>query len=498
MLFLATALVLLLGSLVFWTDDPDDEEDHGSDDDALRGTSGDDTLTGTTGLDRILAGDGNDTILAENETTVFGGAGDDDVTAGENAFVSGDLGDDTLSAGGFSTVDGGAGDDTIFGGGDSVINGGAGNDTIAGFNILSTIDGGTGNDTIEAAAGAVITLGEGNDVVSLNVDLENPGDSFNAGLVQITDYVAGEDRFELTGAFRLDPETGAAVFADEVAFRETEEGVLVSIEGISFIFLQGRTLDEIDPDDFTIIGPQPGSPTDGPARITGDDGPEEFTVGPNTVLEALGGDDTALGQDSTSTLFGGDGNDSLAGEGVMHGDAGDDLISAGFRSEAYGGDGNDTILSGLETTIDGGAGDDDISSLAGDVVTLGEGEDIFRLEVAPNNASDIFNSGLVRVTDYTPGEDVYVLTGAALFDQLPPTEVIGVGELSFAQAGEDVEVRIADIPFIILQDTDVDDVVADDFVVLEPIVTPLEEPVNGFFVDIRYPDFPAAAAEAMR
>lgn len=520
------AFMLMFSALPFlFGDDDDDEEPEEREDTVLRGTDGDDTLTGGDGIDVIEGlggndaifageaslldgGDGDDTITANvdfnaasfgNPVTVLGGTGDDTISVGQNASVSGGDGDDTILADLGGTLSGGDGDDIIRGSDNSTIFGGDGNDIIDGLNRQSIIDAGAGDDLIAAQPGTVITSGTGGDTITLTVVTDQAGEIFNDGQVIINDYVAGQDSYELAGTELIDPETGEVTGQADITFVETAEGVGVQVDGFAFILLRGVTLEDINSDDFVAVADDdPALPpvNSGITTITGDDTDETFAIGPDTILNAGDGDDTVTSDldRGTSTVFGGDGNDTLSGNADLFGGAGDDRIAAGFQSFGDGGDGNDILVSGLESTMFGGAGDDEFQSASGDVITMGEGEDALYLQVAPNNASDIFNSGLVTVTDYTAGEDVYVLTGAALFDDLPPTEVVGVGAVSFTQSGDDVQVRIADIPFIVLQNTTVEDIDPEDFVVVDPIVTVLPEPseLTGSILEVTYPRFEPA------
>jgi Ca2+-binding RTX toxin-like protein len=119
---------------------------------------------------------------------------------------------------------------------------------------------------------------------------------------------------------------------------------------------------------------------------------------------------------------GGDGNDKifLNIDGVVHGDAGNDLLTLGnsFYGEVYGDDGNDTIKAVADcigAQIDGGAGDDYVdASLSNFGVTLrgGAGNDTligsaYDDEIYGGGGSDVMYGGGGNNTFYSTGGVVY-------------------------------------------------------------------------------------------
>jgi Ca2+-binding RTX toxin-like protein len=241
--------LMLLGSLPFALFDSNKDSDPEPDDDTtLQGTDGADTLTGTIETLLIDAGAGDDDITAETYTEIDAGAGNDTIEAGGVVTIAAGDGNDQITAGGESLINAGAGDDLVTGQGGSTVSGGDGNDTLLGSGFLSTIDGGAGDDVIDAGPGVLLTTGTGADTVSLDADYPVTGDIYNSGPVTVTDYVAGQDTFEISGTY--DEPSQGVYDVGALAFTQTAEGVLVTVGGGGVILLQGVMLADVDQNDF--------------------------------------------------------------------------------------------------------------------------------------------------------------------------------------------------------------------------------------------------------
>ncbi|MBD2480572.1 calcium-binding protein [Planktothrix sp. FACHB-1365] len=137
------------------------------------------------------------------------------------------------------------------------------------------------------------------------------------------------------------------------------------------------------------------------------------------ILYGLEGADTLSGGAGDDSLFGGKGNDSLIGlnsNDIIQGNLGADYINGGNGDDSvFGGQGNDTLL--------GSAGND---SLAGDKgvnqLTGGFGIDHFAVRLiesdSTSSASNFIPENADVITDFTPGEDVIVVSGVPSFAQL--------------------------------------------------------------------------------
>ena len=239
----------LVCALPFVLDSSNDAPDPDpSDDDALQGTDGADMLTGTAETRFIDAGAGDDDITAEVETDIDAGSGDDTIEgAGLNQIDAGD-GDDRIIAGGESDIDAGAGDDLVTGQGGSTVSGGDGDDTLLGSGLNSTIDGGAGDDVIDAGPNVLLTTGTGADTVTLSASYPVTSDIYNAGPVTVTDYVAGQDSYQINGTYTA-LETGG-YDQGALAFVETPEGVSVTLSGMRLMLLQDVVLADVDQSDF--------------------------------------------------------------------------------------------------------------------------------------------------------------------------------------------------------------------------------------------------------
>jgi hypothetical protein len=100
------------------------------------------------------------------------------------------------------------------------------------------------------------------------------------------------------------------------------------------------------------------------------------------------GNDTLVGGDRTDVLFGGEGDDSLAGGNAindgnnrLYGEAGSDTIVGGRGLDIVeGGTGHDSVVTAAgNDTVEAGDGNDDVDAGAGDdVVNAGGGDDFVR------------------------------------------------------------------------------------------------------------------------
>ena len=242
--------------------------------------------------------------------------------------------DDTLIGGaGADILSGYDGDDQLHGGdGNDELYGGDGNDELYGGDGADTLDGGVGDDDMYGGAGAdtfVFGNAHGNDGVY--------------------DFVAGEDKIDLTGV------SGVSGFHD-LRITADEDGVTIDLTefGGGTIFVEGLSADDLDADDFIFLG-------GGHDTIVGDRG--------HDTLDGGAGDDTLIGGAGNDSLWGGTGADTFvfaAGHGndtIKDFTDGDDAIDLTAFTEITG-------FSDLTITADGTAAVIDLSAQGGGTIRL--------------------------------------------------------------------------------------------------------------------------------
>lgn len=170
-------------------------------------------------------------------------------------------------------------------------------------------------------------------------------------------------------------------------------------------------------------------------RLLGTNGDDNETLSPNQLnpyprgVWMLRGNDTLRGSSSSELIFGNQGADRLFG-----GD-GNDRILGGKDNDFIAGDGGDDILRGDlgNDTLEGGPGSDTLRGGKGnDSLFGGEGNDI----LVGDDGVDTLNGGLGNDTlvildrkasfdldqvdrfFFTPGEDVFALTGEVKYQDL--------------------------------------------------------------------------------
>lgn len=144
-----------------------------------------------------------------------------------------------------------------------------------------------------------------------------------------------------------------------------------------------------------------------------------------------GGDDRLLGGKGNDRLVGGTGRDRLSG-----GDDNDLLLGGTGRDRLTGQNGNDLLKGGNSRDIlNGGSGNDRlIGGLGHDVIVSGKGRD--RIGMAKTHGFD-------RVKDFQDGIDKIDLMG------------IGFNQLTFAQVGNDVLIKLDHTKLLRLEDMSV-------------------------------------------
>lgn len=192
----------------------DDTIDGNGGDDNLFGGEGDDIINGGTGRDHLSGDDGNDIINGDDgndvieesgigQDVIYGGRGNDVIIEGGDGgdILHGNKGDDQLLAI-LSTMFGEGGNDYLQGQG-SEMHGGAGSDRLeisdpfAKDGYSHDVWGGSGADTFVFITPFGEYIGGGHEVIH---DLSSE-DTIDLSRVDASDRVAGDQEFNLVGAF---------------------------------------------------------------------------------------------------------------------------------------------------------------------------------------------------------------------------------------------------------------------------------------------------------
>lgn len=419
---------------------------------------------------KAVGGGGNDILTAEDpvdHASAFGGAGDDTIILlATHSELSGGAGNDLITLSGSSdTVFGGEGNDILTTGQGTVssgIYGGYGDDQLHLSHIThgtapaASYFGGNGQDVVSAdltldpapgATGAALFLAGGNDddIFDLTVDVAAVRPTVAAPpklLTTIGDFEPGLDQLLIDGTgatYRL-VEAANGNYTDVILSYAATATAPAAHGIIRLTGVTGLTASDISFAPGTEPGPEPE--------------PEPITLGAHQTVQGTAGDDTiSSGPNVTgSTVFGGNGNDSMdvtADFSELRGDSGNDLITLdGYHSTIFGGAGNDTLTTGTETVyarLFGGSGNDTLNldytqfdSVETPASDAGTGDDRLNVNLAlninpdkvpdapdveGNDGSDIFDldiqlgdvltdpdtaleRDLLVIKDFVPGQDV--------------------------------------------------------------------------------------------
>ena len=395
---------------VVWAGDGDDSIDAGVGNDSILGQGGDDEifLDGALQNDTIVGGETGETIgdrinfstISDDITITFSGDEAGTITDGVSTTTFSEIerfqmgtGSDTVigSAGaeeiignfGDDSIIGGGGDDTIYSGFDNdYVEGGAGNDSILASSGADTVEGGAGDDNIDVGPGdgevdlVILQDGFGNDVLS---SFETPTD-LGGGVY------SGNDQFDVTG---LTDASGNPVSTEDVIVTDTNgdgtgDAILTFPNGESIIMVGVPVSEVQSPAQLEAMG-IPAFAGDFIVEGTaGDDLIDlAYTGDPEGDMvdngDGPGGtqDDVIFGFDGNDLVFAGVGDDDVdggAGDDTLHGEGGNDsLDGAGGNDVLYGGAGDDTL--------EGGDGADTLNGGTGADLLAGRADgDTFVLE----------------------------------------------------------------------------------------------------------------------
>ncbi|MDD5229619.1 MAG: calcium-binding protein, partial [Methylococcales bacterium] len=315
---------------------------------------GNDTINSDSSIDTVSEGLGNDTISGGSDNNAQGLPKDtrtydlelslsDDANTLDgspaNEKILGLGGADTLNGKeGNDYLDGGAGDDSLIGGvGDDYLLGGDGNDSISGDNGNDSIDGGNGNNVITDSNGNnFIVTGTGNDSISGagNINSGAGNDDITGSPYATTNTVHGGDG------------------NDSIRVHLYDDYITYSV-----------------PHDYSLL--------------YGDAGNDMITGNVSTY------------QKSDCSLYGGDGNDTLAGGVYLEGDAGNDTLIGKTASIGY-----ETFIGGLDV----------------DTIRTAGGKDIIEYDKITDSGVGAGNRDIITDFDTSSGAviDLYRLLDSAL------------------------------------------------------------------------------------
>jgi Ca2+-binding RTX toxin-like protein len=297
----------------------------GNGDDTLLGGAGDDSLVGEAGTDTVDYSSVSNAVNVNLTTGTATGEGTDTLTTIER--VLGSAFHDTLTgSANADTLDGQLGNDSLSGSdGNDVLLGQAGNDTLVGGNGADILRGGEGNDSLVGGTGADALYGDaGDDTLTLDLaDGVVDGGLGNDTLV-ITDssvnFVSGSDP-QVTGFEVLDlSATNTAITLNLATVR--------ALSGQSNqVWIQGGAGDTVNLTDWGNWS----TSTLGSDTIYTQSGVQLRVTNGITVANATptGSGTSLLGTDGSSTLTGGNANDTLqplGGADTVQGGTGSDKL----------------------------------------------------------------------------------------------------------------------------------------------------------------------------
>jgi Ca2+-binding RTX toxin-like protein len=316
-------------------------------------------------------------------------------------------------------------------GGNDILNGLSGDDTLFGLSGDDTLNGGEGADIIDG--------GEG-------VDTASYADSL-AGTTVFTSGRAGRG-----GAGEGDKLTSI----ENIIGSDHQDQIILNADTAV-----DNTVNAGDGDDR--IRSRDG----GTDNLYGEDGDDNLFAGTsNGILDGGNGSDNLFGgsgeniiiggaDDSRDTLFGSSGNDTLSGGGgndALRGNTGNDILNGGEGNDnLQGGNQNDTLNGdGGIDVLEGGSGNDTLNGGTGnDRLTGGGSDDLFVFENG---------SGTDRITDFNFGAgDQIDLSNFNLAD------FDAVMDLA-TQSGDDVRITFESGDILVLNDTLIGSLDANDFV----------------------------------
>jgi Ca2+-binding RTX toxin-like protein len=456
------AVNLATGGVTLGAGTGDDVLLGGSENDFLYGQAGNDRLLGGSGNDYLEGNTGNDILFGDDGQITSPSAGLEVIastnpTIGGSDTIRGQEGDDLIVAGTGNDLEvtGDDGDDTILGdnGRIAIANGivtrietifpaNGGDDVLLGNNGADIILGGTGNDTITNGTDSIVDIILGDNGVIVGAD----------GSAQANDIFSKDEEFggkdTIVGGRVKNIIIGGSGGSDRTGIKNGGDRLI------------GNRFDDIIYGDNAYVTRNAANvveKVEALLPLKGGDDAIEGGSGQDT-LYGQGGDDIIIGgssqaglSDTTDFIYGGAGNDAIAGDNAsldlvtrevvnldtvngatdfIFGDSGTLTFTAGqvtiATSNPASGDGNDTILGNVgNDAIFGGAADDRIFGNLGDDLLIGDqgqivfdgGKPTLVKTIAPDaGGNDIIqgNEGTSIVLGGTGNDTITAGTGADL------------------------------------------------------------------------------------
>lgn len=334
----------------------------------VAGTELDDTIIGTPCADQIDGGGGHDLIYADaGNDILYGGAGNDTILGGD--------GDDVIHAG--------SGDDVVFAGaGSDIVFGGDGNDTILGGDGNDAIDGGDGNDVVAGEGG--------NDMVTGGT---------------------GDDTFIAGGGVRpaTSPDSKDVAETHEAEFAAVQQSVDAETAAPDAAPATLAVADDtIDPS--VIACAAPPTPDESASEAT-----SQSVVTAAELMPA--GED-----DGDDVYIGGAGIDTLDLSRVTTAT----VVDLGTGTAVGAGIGHDLVVD-VENVIGGSGADTIIDSASRNVITGGDGDDVFAFRALDDTPSDADHAD--QITDFDHGDKIDVSRIDAFKDWDEKQEFEFLGEI---------------------------------------------------------------------
>lgn len=351
---------------------------------------------GSAGRDNILFDAQDPDMTRVHLVDTSGGSDRAAITNGAGVML-GRAGDDTLTGwNGNDALYGGGGNDALYGGaGIDRMFGQNGNDLMFGGADSDLMSGGAGNDSVVGGAGDdTLTSGGGQDTVR--------GEAGN-------DFIAMHH------------------YALDAAFSDQQTMLAYGGDGDDY-FQNGNRISE---GRVSVLGDSLGGGHSGFVTLHGGAGNDSIYAGETRGGDIFGGTGNDYlagamtdGQEGSLNLYGGEGNDVLYGGNATNlwAGRGDDYMNMVENATAWGGDGNDTfnvyVNNGGGATVYGGLGADTLTMGEGnDTGHGGDGDDV----VYGGNGMDMLYGGLGN-DDMRGGTAADLLSGGDGADTLAATD----------------------------------------------------------------------------